>query len=194
MVPTNSFHMEKGVVIVPLNDKEIYWFIAFSTQQRERDAGKDFTRDHSLILREVTENLAKEFPEAYLDVVRHSDPSSLTWAPLMIRTPWAVIAGPNHKGMVTVEGDTMHPMTPDLGQGGCAALEDVIVLARNIGCCLSSEGRMFSQRRVEDGIKNYVKERKWRVAGLIAGSYLSGWVQQGGSGLWAWVRRHSKHN
>lgn len=56
------------------------------------------------------------------------------------------------------------------------------MLARSMG--LSSDGRMFSYRRVEEGIDNYVKERKWRVAALTAGLYLSGLVQRGGSGLW----------
>jgi hypothetical protein len=33
-------------------------------------------------------------------------------------------------GAVTLAGDALHPMTPNLGQGGCTALEDAIVLAR----------------------------------------------------------------
>ncbi|KAH7849059.1 hypothetical protein Vadar_012359 [Vaccinium darrowii] len=37
------------------------------------------------------------------------------------------------KGTVTIAGDAMHVMGPFLGQGGSAALEDTIVLAR----CLS---------------------------------------------------------
>lgn len=155
----------------------------------ERDVGKDFTRDPSLILGEVSYNLAKEFPEVFQDAVRHSDLLSLSWAPLMLRAPWAVITGPNHKGMVTVAGDAMHPMTPDLGQGGCTALEDAVVLARNIADAFSKEGTIISQKRVEEGMENYIKERRWRVAGLIVGSFLCGWVQQGGTGVSAWIVR-----
>ena len=33
----------------------------------------------------------------------------------------------------------------------------------------------------------YVKERRWRVAGLITGAFLSGWVQQGGTGWSRWM-------
>lgn len=36
------------------------------------------------------------------------------------------------KGMVTLLGDAAHPCTPNLGQGGCMALEDALVLAKNI--------------------------------------------------------------
>lgn len=38
------------------------------------------------------------------------------------RTPWG-------RGRATLLGDAAHPMTPNLGQGGCAALEDALVLA-----------------------------------------------------------------
>jgi len=73
-----------------------------------------------------------------------------------------------------VAGDPMHPRTPDLGQGGCCILEDAVVLARNAGGGLSSEGRIISQKRVEEGIESYVMGRRWRVAG----SYFSRWDHQ----------------
>jgi 2-polyprenyl-6-methoxyphenol hydroxylase-like FAD-dependent oxidoreductase len=34
------------------------------------------------------------------------------------------------RGAVTLLGDAVHPMTPNLGQGGCVAIEDAAVLAR----------------------------------------------------------------
>jgi len=33
-------------------------------------------------------------------------------------------------GRVTLLGDAAHPMTPNLGQGACQAIEDAVVLAR----------------------------------------------------------------
>ncbi|HEX4811510.1 MAG TPA: FAD-dependent monooxygenase [Nonomuraea sp.] len=35
-----------------------------------------------------------------------------------------------HRGKVALVGDAAHPMTPNLGQGACQAIEDAIVLAR----------------------------------------------------------------
>jgi len=36
------------------------------------------------------------------------------------------------KGLVTLLGDAAHPCTPNLGQGGCMALEDALVLAKSV--------------------------------------------------------------
>lgn len=135
-------------------------------------------RKPELISKEVTEHLAKDCPAEYLNVVQHSELSTVTWAPLMFRVPWDVLFGRTHCGAVTVAGDAFHPMTPDLGQGGCAALEDAVVLAR----CLAN-----SPHSMASGMEMYVKERRWRVAGLITGAFLSGWVQQGWSGWSGWM-------
>ncbi|KAF8364720.1 hypothetical protein HHK36_033304 [Tetracentron sinense] len=102
----------------PLNDKELYWFVVFKSSPKDEEMiGKP-----ELILKEVIDNFAKHCPQIFLEVVRHSDLSTVTWAPLMFRLPWALIFGQACKGNITVAGDAMHPMTPDLGQGGCAAL------------------------------------------------------------------------
>ena len=34
-----------------------------------------------------------------------------------------------HRGRVALVGDAAHPMTPNLGQGACQAIEDAMVLA-----------------------------------------------------------------
>ena len=36
-------------------------------------------------------------------------------------------------GRVTLLGDAAHPMTPNLGQGACQAIEDAVVLALCLG-------------------------------------------------------------
>ena len=36
-------------------------------------------------------------------------------------------------GRITILGDAAHPMTPNLGQGACQAIEDALVLARDLG-------------------------------------------------------------
>ncbi|MEU5208389.1 FAD-dependent monooxygenase [Streptomyces sp. NPDC020742] len=38
-----------------------------------------------------------------------------------------------HRGRVALLGDAVHPMTPNLGQGGCQTIEDAVVLAHEAG-------------------------------------------------------------
>ncbi|XP_040379682.1 monooxygenase 3-like [Oryza brachyantha] len=152
--------------MVPISDTDIYWFVVNNTIPAEKEAGGD----PEMILREVTDNLGRHLPEEFLDVVRHSDRDNLTWAPLLYRAPWAILTGRAARGPVTVAGDAFHPMTPDMAQGGCAALEDAVVLAR----ALSRRAGAAA-----DGVAAYVAERRGRAAWIVAGAYLSGYVQQG---------------
>ncbi|KAI6699746.1 hypothetical protein NL676_014070 [Syzygium grande] len=171
--------VSKRAGFIPLNDKEVYWFFACKAPPK----GADIGGDPNLLLREVADNLAKDFPSVYLDIVGHSDLSTLTWAPLMFRYPWDVVLGNLTRANITVAGDAMHPMTPDLGQGGCLALEDAVVLGRHIGSSISKRGELET-RHVGFALKSYVRERRWRAATLITASFLSGWVQQDGSSWW----------
>ncbi|KAF5196263.1 Monooxygenase [Thalictrum thalictroides] len=117
------------------------------------------------------------FPSFFLDVIQHSDLPTVTLAPLMFRVPWDLLLNDMYKDNITVAGDAMHPTTPDLGQGGCSSLEDAVVLARHIGNSFILNGKIDSR-----ALKGYVKERRFRACLLITLSYLSGRVQQGGSG------------
>ncbi|CAL5371847.1 unnamed protein product [Camellia sinensis] len=175
----------KRGAFLPLNDKELYWFfISKSTNKGE---------EVDLIQREVLDKHAKNFPPAYLDVVGHCDPSTLTCAPLLLRYPWEILFGNVSKGTITVAGDAMHPMTPDLGQGGCSALEDAVALGRSIGESCIGNGK-YVPEDANKAIDGYVKERRWRAAELITASYLSGWVpQQYGSGWWMQFIRDMIH-
>ncbi|XBH72566.1 hypothetical protein VPH35_099822 [Triticum aestivum] len=141
---------------VPISETEVYWFLVNNTPK---------------ILREVTNNLGRHMPAEYLDVVRHSDHNSVSWAPLLYRSPWSILTGPAGRGSATVARDAFHPMTADLAQGGCSALEDAVVLARALSRAATPA----------EGVAAYVSERRGRAAWLVAGAYLSGWVQQGGT-------------
>jgi 2-polyprenyl-6-methoxyphenol hydroxylase-like FAD-dependent oxidoreductase len=62
-------------------------------------------------------------------------------------------------GRVTLLGDAAHPMTPNLGQGACQAIEDALVLAR----CIADGSGAASLRR-------YESERIPRTASMVTGS------------------------
>jgi 2-polyprenyl-6-methoxyphenol hydroxylase-like FAD-dependent oxidoreductase len=59
-------------------------------------------------------------------------------------------------GRMTLLGDAIHPTTPNLGQGGCLAMEDALVLAR----CFEKHGA------VEAALRNYERCRYRRTAAL----------------------------
>ncbi|KAJ4974298.1 hypothetical protein NE237_007472 [Protea cynaroides] len=162
---------------VPINDKDLYWFLFYNSEF----IGNEIPGDPMMIQKEVMENLAKDFPPKYLEVVKHSDLPALTCAALVLRCPWDLLWKNLSRGNITMAGDAMHPMTPDLGQGGCSALEDAVVLGRHIGNSFLQNGGIVPEK-VAGALKEYIGERKWRVSGLITKSYLSGWAQQGGSG------------
>jgi len=54
------------------------------------------------------------------------------------------------EGLVTLLGDAAHPCTPNLGQGGCMALEDALVLAKSIKSAMSLREalRRYELRRI----------------------------------------------
>jgi 2-polyprenyl-6-methoxyphenol hydroxylase-like FAD-dependent oxidoreductase len=58
-------------------------------------------------------------------------------------------------GRVTMLGDAAHPMTPNLGQGGCVAVEDAAVLAR----CLAGYGDAEQALRVYESRRRARAER-----------------------------------
>lgn len=62
------------------------------------------------------------------------------------------------RGRVALLGDAAHSTAPDLGQGGCQAMEDAEVLAR----CLQT-----TNLGVPDALKRYEAARKDRVADII---------------------------
>jgi 2-polyprenyl-6-methoxyphenol hydroxylase-like FAD-dependent oxidoreductase len=68
------------------------------------------------------------------------------------------------KGCVTLIGDALHPMTPNLGQGGCTALEDAVVLARTLGGVLNTNSS--SQQDIEACLRSYEAERSKRCLAI----------------------------
>ncbi|PRQ49236.1 putative zeaxanthin epoxidase [Rosa chinensis] len=75
----------------------------------------------------------------------------------------ACVFGNLSKQNVTVAGDAMHPMTPDLAQGGGSALEDAVVLGRHIGQSFVQNGRVLVPKEMAVAIDKYVQERRWHV-------------------------------
>ncbi|HEY8228508.1 MAG TPA: FAD-dependent monooxygenase [Pyrinomonadaceae bacterium] len=72
------------------------------------------------------------------------------------------------RGRTTLLGDAIHPTTPNLGQGGCMAVEDAVVLAR----CFEKYGP------TESALRAYERVRYSRTANITQLSRLYGDIGQ----------------
>ena len=63
-----------------------------------------------------------------------------------------------YKSRVVIVGDAAHSTTPDIGQGGCQAMEDAIYLARSL---------QINTLGLEDALKRYQNKRNERANELV---------------------------
>lgn len=113
-------------------------------------------------------------------IFEKSDVENMVCAPLRFRRPWELLWGNISKGNICVVGDALHPMTPDLGQGGCSALEESVVLARLLAEAFKGrdEEEEEERRRIRKAMEEFARERRWRSFDLIASAYFVGLMQQ----------------
>jgi 2-polyprenyl-6-methoxyphenol hydroxylase-like FAD-dependent oxidoreductase len=137
----------------PLDPERVYWWAtrrAPAGQQEspgERKAALE--RSFAGWSFGFPEALAATPPGAILKNDLHDRPALRTWS----------------AGRVTLLGDAAHPTTPNLGLGGCMAIEDGLVLARAFAECDGEFGRAFAQ---------YERERRVRASRVVRASYAFG--------------------
>lgn len=83
-----------------------------------------------------------------------------------------------HQGRVVLLGDAAHPMTPNLGQGGCQAIEDAVVL----DACLAREPDIAA------ALVAYEAKRVDRANGIVTSARRLGVVSQWSNPVACWVR------
>lgn len=115
----------------------------------------------------------KTWPSELIDVITRTPESSISKTPLVDRWLWPLITPPASAGGVVVVGDAWHPMTPDLGQGGCCALEDSVVLARRLASAITS-----GRGDVDQAFNDYSRERWSRVFPMTIRANLVGALLQ----------------
>jgi 2-polyprenyl-6-methoxyphenol hydroxylase-like FAD-dependent oxidoreductase len=110
------------------------------------------------------------------EVIAATPEAAIVRTPALDRPPawnWA-------KGPVVLIGDAAHPMTPNLGQGTCQAIEDALVLSR----CLAGGGS------VDKAFHGFEKLRRARAAAIVLGARWIGGFAQSGAPLV--IRRFSR--
>jgi len=129
---------------VPIKGERVYWYATSNVTEGERNPGNEkaellriFGGWHSPI-------------EALVDATNESDILRNDIYDRPVLSKWG-------DGRVTLLGDAAHPMTPNLGQGACQALEDAVLLAR----C------MRENREVASSLRQYESERIPRTSALV---------------------------
>lgn len=114
-----------------------------------------------------TDDLSSLFAGWYppvIELIEATPEKSILKTPALDRDPirnWG-------SGRMTLLGDAIHPTTPNLGQGGCLAMEDALVLARCFECYGATE----------EALRNYERLRYQRTAALTKYSRYYGAVGQ----------------
>ncbi|MNY91825.1 FAD-dependent urate hydroxylase [compost metagenome] len=136
----------KRASLMPVADGKFYFFLDVPLP-----AGLENNRD------EYQKLLKKYFADWCLPVqqlIERLDPQKTNRVEIHDIEPFTQF----YKGRVVILGDAAHSTTPDIGQGGCQAMEDAIYLARSL---------QINTLGVEDALRRYQNKRNERANELV---------------------------
>lgn len=142
--------------LVPLSGGRVYWFAAANAPEGLRAPPDE--------RKEQLEEMFRAWPDPIPSVIAATEAGEILHNDVYDLPPlrrWGA-------GTITLLGDAAHPMTPNLGQGACQALEDAVVLGR----CLRRE------RTIEAALRRYERARRPRTRAVTRQSRLIGKVAQ----------------
>jgi len=145
-----------------VGDGRVQWyaFFAFPPGSKKAPSGwggstRDKQEDPGENLVEYIKSLHEGWTDEIMTVLDATPPESVEQRDLYDRAPellrsWA-------DGNVVLMGDAVHPMMPNLGQGGCQAIEDAYVLTETLGNCESTE-------KLQGALQSFYRKRILRVS------------------------------
>lgn len=142
--------------MIPMSEDRIYWFATKNAPEGEKDAPSG--RKHELLY------LFRDWHEPVEAMIEATDDDAILRNDIYDREPLARWS----EGRVTLLGDAAHPMTPNLGQGACQAIEDAVAL----GQCFGDGGD------VESALGAYEKRRLERTTEIVKQSWRIGRIAQ----------------
>lgn len=128
--------------LVAIDGDRVYWFATANVAAGGRETSK----------RDLLARLG-DWHEPIGAVVEATPDASILRTDIADREPvedWG-------EGRVTLLGDAAHPMTPNLGQGGCQAIEDAVVL----DLCLTAHPIVMA------ALRDYEDRRRARTARVV---------------------------
>ncbi|KAL5750842.1 hypothetical protein ACOSP7_025445 [Xanthoceras sorbifolium] len=152
---------------VPVSPTRVYWFICFNNPS----PGPKIT--DPVLLKKQAKDLVRNWPAEILNIIDLTPDDTIIRTPLVDRWLWPAVSPSASTGRVVLVGDAWHPMTPNLGQGACCALEDAVVLARKLANATKS-----GNASLEDALRSYESERWPRIFPLTIRANLVGSLLQ----------------
>jgi 2-polyprenyl-6-methoxyphenol hydroxylase-like FAD-dependent oxidoreductase len=149
-----------------ISQGRVYWFATKNTAAKGQD--KPGTVKQKLL------NMFKGWQAPIEAVIETTAEEAILRTDIQDRKPrprWG-------EGRVTLLGDAAHPMTPNLGQGACQAIEDAVVLAE----CLRQESE------IEAALQLYETRRIPRTYKVVRQARQIGWIGQQENPLICWAR------
>jgi len=155
---------QRYFVTSDVGDGRIQWYAFFALPPGSKKAPSGWggsTRDEQADPEENLVEYIKSLHEGWSDevfkVLDSTPPDSVEQRDLYDRSPeflrsWA-------DGNVVLTGDAVHPMMPNLGQGGCQAIEDAYVLTEILAQTKTTE-------KIEDNLQAFYRKRILRVSAV----------------------------
>ncbi|MBE3558871.1 MAG: FAD-dependent oxidoreductase [Ktedonobacteraceae bacterium] len=158
-VSSETWGVGRRIGLIPLKDDRVYWFVARTVPEGE---GKD---DPPELRKQRVQALFHGWHHPIEPVLEATEASMIIHADIYTIAPlprWS-------KGRVVLIGDAAHAMTPNMGQGGCQAIEDAPALAESLQAHTSDS---------EAALRAYEVRRMSRVRRVIKQSERIGRLSQ----------------
>lgn len=151
--------------VVPLSEEQVYWFATANGAEKasaQRVSKAELVRRFGRWQAPIPALLEATAEEVILQQPIYDRRPTRRWG----------------EGRVTLLGDAAHPMTPNLGQGACQAIEDAVCLAG----CLKHEADIAS------ALRTYEAQRIKRTSAVVNLSWRIGKIGQAENALACWLR------
>ena len=158
--------------LFPCGMGRIYWFATHNQPAQKTDSPRGRKADCLTTF--------AGFPEPFVHALHQTPEADILRHDVYDRAPLLHFGD----GRVTLLGDACHPMTPNLGQGACMAIEDAVVLAR----CLRDEPNEVK------ALRHYETARRERTTLMTTRSYYAGKVLTLEDGVLSWFRNRLLHS
>jgi len=139
-------------VITDIGRGRYQWY-AFLARPEDSEASEEKPDGSSMYLQNLFTGWSPEIHDILIATQEHEiEQRDLYDRPPSVFKPW-------NKGNVALLGDAIHAMMPNLGQGGCQALEDAVAISEELS-------RVSSRSELPDALSTYRNRRLTRSAAV----------------------------